>query len=490
MNHKLVLAYTGSEAVPFVKVGGLGDVLGALPKEMARRGHESHIFLPLYQQIDREKFNIRPWANGHSFPVALGPRIYSFSLWFYRDEALPNLTVWFIENHHFFNRPGPYLDLHGNPFGDEGERWLYFQKAVLEAMKLLQVYPHILHVNDFHTALIPALKQHLYQPFFQHTRTVLTLHNVLFHGVYDLALLPYTDLPENLAYPAAPLEFYGKINFLKAGLAYADLVNTVSPRYAQELLHIPGFSYGLHGMMNSISHKFSGILNGADYDYWNPETDTHLTHHYSAADMTGKWQNRRQLLDEAHLEADENTMVLGIVARMTEQKGFQLMLESWSELLQMPLVIVMLASGDKRLEHEWSWLAKEFPEKLYLSRSFDEKFAHLIQAGADLFLMPSQFEPCGLSQIYSLKYGTPPLAHATGGLADTISDDPADQTGYLFKHFNKEGFLWALQLAMKDFSDKEKWTQIQQNGMKKDFSWAKAADNYSELYQKVLTRKY
>lgn len=489
MNQKLTIVYAGTEAVPFVKVGGLGDVLGALPQEMVRRGHEVYLFIPLYGKIDASKYQLKPLFDGHGFPAVLGQNVFYFHLWYYRSPEQSNLTVYFIENHYFFNREGIYSGNGGNGFADEGTRWTFFQKSILESLKILHIHPDVIHVNDFHTALIPYMMKMQYRPFFDQSISVLTLHNFLFHGVYEPQVLFDAGIPMDQFYPLSVFEFYGKTNFLKTGMTYADAVNTVSPRYAWELQNIPEFSYGLLDTINDIKGKFSGIINGADYHYWNPQTDKYLAKNYTKETLNDKMYNRDLLIKSCRLSASDSTLVMGIVARMTEQKGFSLLFDAWTELSQRDVVLVILASGDKKLERAWAEIARQHPERIYISGDFNEAFAHQIQAGSDVFLMPSQFEPCGLSQMYSLKYATPPIAHATGGLADTILDNHDFQTGYLFTEYDVTGFIGASDRALSDFHDPVRWKQIQDNGMTQDFSWERSAFKYEELYIQTIKNR-
>ncbi len=270
-------------------------------------------------------------------------------------------------------------------------------------------------------------------------------------------------------------------------MEFSDVINTVSPKYAKELLENPEYSYGLYDVLQAVNYKFRGILNGADYSYWNPETDSLIYKNYSADTLKDKKINREGLLKRIGMKADEKTLVCGMVARLTEQKGFRLLYEALEELKIRNIKLVILASGDRNLQELWEEAARENIDKIYLNTSFNEELAHKIMAGTDLFLMPSSFEPCGLSQIYSLKYGTPPLAHRTGGLADTIIDSAGLQTGFLFESYTVQAFLRALDRAYQIFLQKEDWIRIQKSGMSMDFSWEKAAQNYVKMYNNLMS---
>lgn len=477
-----------AEAVPFVKVGGLADVVGALLKHLPEYNNEICLFLPFYSRIDKTQFPSEQVFKDQKLSVRLGNDDISFTLYRYQPPDIPSGVVYFVHCPRFFDRGGIYSQPNNVPFVDEGELWMFFQLAVIRSVETLELYPDVVHVHDFHTALIPALIRTNYKisPYFSYSKCVLTLHNLLFQGVYDAAVLFKGGISENAFYALSPFEFYGKTNFVKTGMEFSDVINTVSPKYAKELLDNPEYSYGLFDVLQAVSYKFRGILNGADYSYWNPGKDSLIYKKYTVDTLEDKAVNRESLLKRVGMEADDKTMVCGMVARMTEQKGFKLLLECWEELKKRNVKFIILASGDKELQEQWENLAREDFSRLYLNTSFDDELAHKIQAGVDLFLMPSTFEPCGLSQIYSMKYGTPPLAHRTGGLADTIIDSSGLQTGFLFESYHCQAFLRTLDRAYNSFLQKEDWTRIQKQGMSMDFSWKKAALNYMKMYRSLM----
>lgn len=483
---KIVMA--SAEAVPFVKVGGLADVVGALLRHLPPYGHEICLFMPFYSCMDKVKFPSEQVLKNQNLRVHLGNDDISFTLYKHILPDTPSAVVYFVNCPRFFNRDGIYSHPNNVPFEDEGDMWMFFQLAVIRSVESLELYHDIIHVHDFHTALIPALIRTNFKmsPYFSYSKCVLTLHNFLFQGVYDASVLFKGGINENAFYALSPFEFYGKTNFVKTGMEFSDVINTVSPKYAKELLENPEYSYGLFDVLQAVSYKFKGILNGADYSYWNPETDSLIYKNYTIETLEDKAVNREGLLKRVGMEADDKTMICGMVARMTEQKGFKLLLECWEELKKRPVKLIILASGDKELQELWESLARENYGRLYLNTSFNEELAHKIQAGVDLFLMPSSFEPCGLSQMYSLKYGTPPLAHRTGGLADTIIDSSSLQTGFLFEPYHCSAFLRTLDRAYQAFLNKEEWIHIQKSGMSMDFSWKKAAQNYIKMYQDLM----
>lgn len=483
---KIVMA--SAEAVPFVKVGGLADVVGSLLKHLAFYDNDVYLFLPFYRQIKSADLEIDDVTESDGLFINMGDEDIPFRLYKYSDPNILSAAVFFIDCPRYFNREGIYSHPNNIPFEDEGEMWMFFQLAVIRSVEALNIYPDVIHVHDFHTALIPALIRTNYRmsPHFSYAKCVLTLHNLLFQGVYDSSVLFKGGISETAFFALSPFEFYGKTNFVKTGMEFSDVINTVSPQYAKELLEFPDYSYGLYDVLQALSYKFRGILNGADYSYWNPETDNLIYKNYTCDTLDFKAINQKELLKRIGMEKDDKTLICGMVARMTEQKGFRLLLDCWEELKKRKIKFIILASGDRDLQNIWQDLAKKDLHMLYLNTSFNEELAHKILAGVDLFLMPSTFEPCGLSQIYSLKYGTPPLAHRTGGLADTIIDSSGLQTGFLFESYNCHSFLRTLDRAYLMFLQKEEWTDIQKNGMKMDFSWEKAARNYLNMYHSLM----
>jgi starch synthase len=477
-----------AEAVPFVKVGGLADVVGALLKHLSLLEHDVCLFLPFYSRINRSEISCKQVLKKNNLRVRLGNDDIPFTLYKHSLPDVSSATVYFVNCPRFFDRDGIYSHPNNVQFEDEGEMWMFFQLAVIHAVEALELYPDVVHVHDFHTALIPALIRTNYKmsPYFSYSKCVLTLHNLLFQGVYDASVLFKGGVSENAFYALSPFEFYEKTNFVKTGMEFSDVINTVSPKYAKELLENPEYSYGLFDVLQAVSYKFRGILNGADYSYWNPVTDPLIYKNYTADTLENKAVNRNSLLKRVGMEADEKTMVCGMVARMTEQKGFKLLLECWEALKIRNVKFIILACGDKILQEQWEDIARKDYDRLYLNTSFNEELAHKILAGVDLFLMPSQFEPCGLSQIYALKYGTPPLAHRTGGLADTIIDSSGLQTGFLFESWHCQALLRTLDRAYNTFLQKDDWIRIQKHGMSMDFSWKKAAENYIKMYYSLM----
>jgi len=475
------IALCAAEAVPFVKVGGLGDVMGALPGEFAAAGHEVIVILPAYGQIDRKIYPLREIHGIGEQLLSMGSETLSYRILEYRREPNSGVRYLFIENARFFEREAVYSHRNNRPFADEGSMWAFFQLAVLNSLVTLGFKADILHVHDMHTAFLPALIRFHHADFFRGTRTVLTLHNLLFQGVYPYEIYQKLNMPEQAFYPMSDFEYFGKTNFVKSGLIYANAVNTVSPNYAAEILDNPGYSYGLWDLIRSHQGKFRGILNGADYNYWNPEKDPHLHCNYGPETLDRKAECRENLLEKCGMKAGKNTMVLGIVARMTKQKGFQLLLDALPEIMRRKVVLIILASGDEELEKAWELQQVYYPDRIHYEKAFNEELSHRIQSGVDLFLMPSHFEPCGLSQMYAMKYGTPPLAFATGGLVDTITDSGVDRSGFLFRNYRVKDLVDALDDAVNHFNYPV-WERVQLNGMAREFSWSKSASEYLSMF--------
>jgi starch synthase len=480
----LNIVFAASECVPFSKTGGLADVVGALPRALAELGHSVTVYLPRYQHT---KINaVRTALRSVSVPFADQYRFCSVL----DGGKQSGVQFYFIDYPPFFDREG----LYGTPAGDypdNAERFALFSRAVLEASKVLGV-PDIFHCHDWQTALIPVLLRTVYaaDPAFRDTATVFTIHNIGYQGVFPADRLPLLMLPEDL-FSIPRMEFWGKINFLKGGLVFADRITTVSRKYSQEI-QTPEFGFGLEGVLRGRAGDLSGILNGVDYNEWSPEKDKLILTQYSLGTIESKHGCKRDLLRQFGLEgANPELPVIGIVSRLAGQKGFDLIAEIADELSQMPLIMTVLGSGESRYEELFRDLSFRFPDKFALRTGYDNALAHKIEAGSDMFLMPSRYEPCGLNQIYSLKYGTVPIVRATGGLDDTIESwDPATArgTGFKFTGYTGEELLATVHTALAVFSDRAAWKKLMMNGMVKDFSWNASAREYVKLYEVLKTR--
>jgi len=383
----------------------------------------------------------------------------------------------------------------GFDYVDNDERFILFAQGTLEVLKALDWQPDIIHANDWQSALIPAYLKTLYagDPFFSGTATVFSIHNIAYQGNFPKDSFAKTGVAKDLFYPTSPFEFWGNVNFLKVGISYADVLSTVSERYAVEIQSSSEFGFGLEGVLRTRNPDLYGIVNGIDYEEWSPEKDKFLPYHYSREDFSGKEKNKRALLEKSNLpKTSENVPLIGIISRLADQKGFDILTEASDKLLSLDLQMVILGTGEEKYHKLFKQMAKKHPQKISVNLRFDNTLAHLIEGGADMFLMPSRYEPCGLNQLYSLKYGTVPIVRETGGLADTIQDynpDTGEGTGFVFKNYDSDELLEVVKRALQVYQSKEVWTKLMKNGMQKDFSWQASARKYEELYQKALQKQ-
>ncbi|MFA7331876.1 MAG: glycogen synthase GlgA [Candidatus Delongbacteria bacterium] len=482
----LRVLFVAAEAVPWIKSGGLGDVMGALPRELFNLGHEVATVLPLFASVDRAEAGLELLATihvrflGNDFPT----RIFAAS--YPRSEC----RALFIENQYYFERTGIYDDpLTGKPWPDDDERWFFFQTALLELVRQTDMQPDLIVCSDWHTALIPALLRirHQENRALQQTRSVLSLHNLGYQGVLPAESITKLGLPRELLFPLSPFEFYGQLNCLKAGISFADEVVTVSPTYAREIC-TAGLGHGLDGVLRQHGERVRGILNGIDVEEWNPATDPLLEEPFSSSHLPRKAGNRPRLLREFGLDPGFGGPVLAMVTRLTGQKGMNILAGCLDRLLQRDLRLVILGSGEAQFEKFLSDVAAAHPERMAVRVGYSEALAHLIYAGADFFLMPSRYEPCGLSQMYSMRYGTLPVVHATGGLKDTVIpflEDADRATGFAFEDYNAEALLESVDTALSAWRNPRAMRRLQKNAMKQDFSWAHSAKLYEELFYQV-----
>ncbi len=462
-----------SEATPFAKTGGLADVLGALPAALSARGEEVAVVMPRYRSVSLEGAR-RVWEN---LPLLIGPGRYAADLYAVDRQGV---TYYLVDAPVFFDRPGIYGDS-GGGYWDNCTRFAALCHAALGVARYL-FRPNIFHCHDWQAALLPVfLKQFFHtDPTFAAARTVFTIHNLGYQGRYNREILFWLGLPDAMFRPDL-FEFFGSVNLLKGGIVFADALTTVSPSYAREI-QTPEQGFGLDGLLRARSGSLKGILNGVDYELWNPETDTLIAANYSAGDLRGKRTCKLDLLREFGLSADDGVPVIGIVSRLAAQKGFDLIAEVGYELLDWDVRIVALGAGDPQYEDLFRALASARPDKVAVRIAYDNGLAHRIEAGSDLFLMPSHYEPCGLNQMYSLRYGTVPVVHATGGLDDTIDSE----TGFKFRPYSSAAMLDALRRALAVFgADKGRWEAMMRAGMRRDYSWAASAAAYAHLYRSL-----
>lgn len=484
----LRICFVASEIAPLAKTGGLADVAGALGRYLHRQGHDVRLFMPLHSSIDTSKLNVEPVAAVQDVALDLGAHSFAFSLYV---TSLPasDAPVYLVSCPALFDRPALYSNA-----PDEHLRYLALQRAVLESCQRLQFAPHIMHCNDWHTALLPLLlkTRYAWDALFAETRTLLTIHNIGYQGTFPLATAPDIGVPVDSTLLHAAERAASRINWLRQGIVMADAVSTVSPTYAREICQ-PAGGFGLDDSLRARPDAVVGILNGVDYDEWNPGSDRLLPEHYSADDLAGKNKLKIRLTARFGLDANEGTPLAGIVSRLTVQKGFDLLFETLPELLGIrPLNLVVLGTGDPQYEEFFTKLQQQFPGRVAFHRGYHEELAHLIEAGSDLFLMPSLYEPCGLNQMYSLKYGTVPVVRRTGGLADSVQMwDPVTRegTGIVFNDFDANAMRWALGTALDLYADQPSWRQLMRNGMARDYSWETQGREYVKLYSTLSAQR-
>ncbi len=477
-----------AEMAPVAKVGGLGDVVDALSRALATAGHDVRVVLPLYGHLDHKKEKIAPIKTLPPLTVRVGQQVHDIR--FYRcGSARAAVKVYMVECAPLFDRPGVYTDKNGEGFSDSLDRASLHAQAALLLPRLLDWPVDVIHAHD--AEAVPAL---LYRRQWYAERevpgpaaTVLTIHNLAHQEVHLASAVETLGLPATMAAYPGLLEFHGQVNLLKAGIVGADVVNTVSPNYAEETRSTRAFGCGLEEMLASRGEDYSGILNGADYGTWDPARDKALPATFTPGNLAGKARCRKELLRELKLDGGAAKPLCGFVGRLVRQKGMELVLPLLDRLAGDGFTFALLGTGEKHLEEAVHAVAKRHPGQVAFCAEFDEGLAHRIYAGSDLFLMPSDFEPCGLSQMYALKYGTPPVVRKTGGLADTVLDANGNKgTGFVFEDARPEELLAALRRAEKMWSDPEAWLALQQRGMACDFSWAEAAAAYEKLYARIL----
>lgn len=478
----LNVLFATSEIYPLVKTGGLADVSASLPEALRTLGADVRVLLPGYPLV--MKGLPAKWV------AAVG--VFEFGEVRILSSVLPSgVPALVVDYPPLFQRDGgPYLDRHGHDWQDNAFRFGLLSRVagiLAGGQSPLEWRPDVLHCNDWQTGLAPAYLH--FQPG-PRAATVMTIHNLAYQGVFPLATALKLGLPpESMGMEG--VEYYGKMSFLKAGLYYSDVITTVSPTYAEEI-RTDALGFGMQGLLQQRRESLHGILNGIDVHAWNPEADPHLAAPFGVEHLHGKAENKRALQERLGLKANARIPLLAIVSRLTHQKGLDLVLEAAAELLKTPVQLALLGDGDKHLEQAFLGLEESHPGQVAVHIGYNEGLAHLAEAGADLFLMPSRFEPCGLNQMYSMHYGTPPVVYATGGLADTVVDCTPETladgtaTGFVFDTLTAGGLVAAVRRALDVFKDKKAWQQLQHNGMKADFSWERSAAAYLDLYRKTI----
>ncbi|MBL7151771.1 MAG: glycogen synthase GlgA [Candidatus Omnitrophica bacterium] len=457
------IAIAASEVVPFAKTGGLADVAGALPLALEELGAEVIVIMPRYKCVDSAGYKIERLNKETSFSL-IGK----------------NIRIYFIENSEYFNRDGLYGDKKGD-YKDNLDRFSFYCRRVLELLKEINFKAEVIHLHDWQAALIPLYLKAEYNndPFYKDTKTLLTVHNIGYQGIFPKEEFAKLRLEESF-FSIEGLEFYGKINILKGGLEASDIINTVSPTYSKEIQGRE-LGFGLEGVLKKRADRLFGILNGLDYSVWDPQTDNLIAQRYSLRDPQGKSKDKKELQLFCGLADNPAVPLAGIVSRLAQQKGFDILSTSLAALCKMGLQLVILGSGDLKYQRILQKAAEKYKGIISLHLKFDDALAHKIYAGSDMFLMPSRYEPCGLGQMISLRYGTVPVVFKTGGLADTVNVD----NGFVFEEYNKKALLAALAKAIEAFKDKEGWPALIRRAMQACFSWEESAKKYLELYAKA-----
>lgn len=468
-----------SEVAPFAKTGGLADVAGALPKALRRLGHDVRIMLPYYREIAAKGFPAP--SERKSVTVTIAGQDHRAGL---RQGSLDGVPVYFVENREYFDREGLYGS-DGRDYPDNAERFGFFNRAALQLLKRIDFRPEVIHVNDWQTGLVPVLLRTELQldPFFAGIRTLMSIHNLGYQGLFPPPSLATLGLDPRLDSMEA-MEYYGQISFLKGGIVFADAASTVSETYCREI-QTPELGFGFDGILRHKGSRLFGVLNGLDPKQWDPTLNGAIPAPYDAVNLRGKAATKKQLQKELGLPLSASLPLLGMVTRLDSQKGLDLMEAVWPQLMARPLQLVLLGSGEQGYSARMAELGRRFPQQASINLFFDEGLARRIYAGSDLFLMPSRYEPCGLSQLIALRYGSVPLVRHTGGLADTITDidaDPRHGNGFSFGPATPEALLAALDRALARFAQRRTWLQLVRRGMTQDFSWNRAAEHYLDIY--------
>jgi len=473
------ILFVAAEIAPYVKTGGLGDVVAALPAALRSQGHSVSVAVPFYPGIREGVNGIK--RTGIRLAVPLKSAVIHARVWMGKTNR--GVRLFAIQCDEFYDRSFPYHNEDGDYF-DNAARFIFFSKAVVELARYLEPQPQVLHVNDWQTALVPAFIKQAKLPY----KSIFTIHNLAYQGSFFSADFDLTNLPWEYFTPEA-LEFYDRLNFLKGGLMLADALTTVSPTYAEEIQR-EQHGCGLHRVLQEQSGKLSGIMNGIDVVQWNPATDPALKANYSIAKMDGKANCRKALLKQAGFDPKSESPIFACVSRLVEAKGFDLVMQILPKLIESGARFILLGSGEKRYESYFRLMAEQHPQSVWATIGFNEKLSHQIISGADFFLMPSEDEPCGLTQLYSMRYGTIPIVHGVGGLEDSVeawNDAQQSGTGFKFKSHTAEAFWKEIETAMGVRFRKRKWDKLRKNAMVQDFSWESSVRRYEDVYKKMLS---
>ncbi len=483
---QLKILFASSEVTPYAKTGGLADVSGSLPQAIASQGYQVAVVTPLYRSTREGNHQL----DMHEKVISVPFKGQSLATKVFRSSMGSDIPIYFIQRDEFFDRGG----LYGTPDGDyvdNPERFIFFNRSVLELSRQFGYQLDIIHCHDWQTSLVPAYLKTIYRHdrSLKKGRSVFTIHNLAYQGIFPQETMSVSGLPLEL-FSVKGLEYYGKMNFMKGGILFADVITTVSERYSKEI-QTPEYGYGLDGVLRDRSTDIFGILNGVDYTSWNPKTDPHIAANYDMKDLSGKQQCKEDLSKIFSLQGTDKSPIVGIISRLADQKGFDILAEAMENLLKLDLCVVILGTGDAKYENQYAALGKKYPGFLGVKIAFDNVLAHKIEAGSDMFLMPSKYEPCGLNQMYSLKYGTIPVVRATGGLDDTIKEfnpETGRGNGFKFSAYSSAELIKAVKRARYLYRNKRLWTGLVENAMKEDFSWQKSARKYEKVYQSALAK--
>jgi starch synthase len=483
----LKILLVSSEVTPYAKTGGLADVAGSLPRALRQLGHDVRVIMPCYRTVIERGY--RPEAMNIGVEVSLAGRVWQGNL---RQLTLAGVPVYFIDQPELFDRADLYGEA-GVDYPDNAERFGFFCRAIPGLLKQLDFCPDILHLNDWQTGLIPLLlKTELAQdPFFDKMASLITIHNLGYQGLFPAPSLKQLGLNDELFHPDG-IEYFDQVSFLKAGLFYADQINTVSPTYCREIC-TPEFGAGFEGILQARQDRLSGVLNGIDPGDWDPSSDDRIPHNFNADDLSGKSACKLSLQQELGLKPDPRHLLIALVTRLDVQKGLDLLDEIWPELMQRPVQLALLGSGDPELTARFKARQLTSQGQAALHFGFDDGLARRIYAGSDLFLMPSRYEPCGLGQLIALRYGAVPLVRATGGLVDTITDidtAPESGNGFSFKPATGHALLASIDRALARFRQPHRWQSLVSRGMRQDFSWTRSATIYLRLYQNAMEDRH
>ncbi len=491
---KLKILFVSSEVVPFVKTGGLADVSAALPQMLSEMGHEVRIVVPKYGAVDDRKFKIHEVVRLKDLTIKIGDKDVVFSL---KSCFLPGqkvrVQIYFLDNQEYFgSRNSLYVDpMTGEDYPDNDERFILLSRSVFELICKLGWIPDIIHCNDWQCGLIPAYLKTIYkdEEQFKSFKTLFTIHNLAYQGTFPKTVFKKTGLPDELNSEKG-VEIYGKVNFMKSGLMFADAINTVSETYANEIRTDEELGAGLKQVLAKRKNDLYGIINGIDPKVWSPEKDKHLPKKYSIKNIEFKEANKKELADKFRIEYSPETPIVGVIARLFDSKGMDLIKDAFADIMKLNLQMILLGTGDKKYHKFFDSMASKHKGRFAAYLGFNDDLAHLIEGGSDIFLMPSRYEPCGLNQMYSLMYGTVPLVRETGGLADTVikyDEKTGEGNGFVFKQYEAAAMVKELKRALKIFEDKKAWLKIMKNGMRSDFSWNSSAKKYIDLYKTILS---